>query len=239
MGKYGVKPAIPVINRAHPLAKGLVGCWPFFERGGTILRDISGKNNHGTLTDMDPAIDWVKTPSGYGLDFDGVNDRVVSSKNINITGASPRTVEFRVKKVRTGVIEFCVTFGYGSGSGQTGYAFSLGSSATNWEYEGNYQLWNTGIATAPYVDIWSHHVVTYNGTNFVWYIDGQIRATSGVITINTSNTVVEFGKVFYNGSYFQGIIDNVRIWNRVLSPKEITQLYANPNCIYKYFNNDF
>jgi len=50
---------------------------------GAIVADDSGNGNHGTLTGMDPATDWVGTPYGPGLDFDGSNDEVALSGLFN------------------------------------------------------------------------------------------------------------------------------------------------------------
>lgn len=44
---------------------------------GALWRDVSGHGHVATLTTMDPATDWVPTPYGYGLDFDGINDYLV------------------------------------------------------------------------------------------------------------------------------------------------------------------
>jgi len=43
---------------------------------GATLYDVSGRGNHGTLTNMDPATDWVGSPDGWALDFDGSNDHI-------------------------------------------------------------------------------------------------------------------------------------------------------------------
>ena len=71
---------------------GLVGAWaPALGPTGSTLRDVSGNNNHGTLTDMDPATDWVISGNprlpGWALDFDGSNDYIdIPSFNVaNIT----------------------------------------------------------------------------------------------------------------------------------------------------------
>lgn len=65
---------------ANNLRDVLVGAWSPAVTGrqtgatGFILPDLSGRGNHGTLTLMDPATDWV-TAQGYSsLDFDGLND---------------------------------------------------------------------------------------------------------------------------------------------------------------------
>jgi len=49
---------------------GLAFDWPCQEGAGTKAFDVSGYGNHGTLTNMDPATDWVASPYGRALDFD-------------------------------------------------------------------------------------------------------------------------------------------------------------------------
>ena len=51
------------------LWKGLVCKWaPSLGVTGLTLRDQSGHHNHGTLTGMDPAVDWVGSSMGVALD---------------------------------------------------------------------------------------------------------------------------------------------------------------------------
>ena len=64
-------PLVTLLRQGHPLSKGLVGCWLFNERGGDSVYDASGQGNTGTLTDMDPATDWVVSEKGSALDFSG------------------------------------------------------------------------------------------------------------------------------------------------------------------------
>ena len=69
---------------AHPnLWDGLVGAWmPTLGVTGETLRDVSGNGNHGTLTGMDAATDWVATSKGLALDFDGVDDYVNTNSSV-------------------------------------------------------------------------------------------------------------------------------------------------------------
>ena len=62
-----------------------VGAW-LLNDGGAQAWDSSGNRNHGTLTNMDPATDWVWTPYGSGLDFDATDDCVSLGTGFAITG---------------------------------------------------------------------------------------------------------------------------------------------------------
>lgn len=51
---------------------------------GATLFDVGGKHIHGTLTEMDPATDWIVGRPGWGLDLDGSNDWIDFGDNVNL-----------------------------------------------------------------------------------------------------------------------------------------------------------
>ena len=70
-----VKPSFyTALNRTHPLAKGLVGCWLLNENNGTIINDLAGTNDGELINNAA----WAITQKGPGLEFptDGGSDRV-------------------------------------------------------------------------------------------------------------------------------------------------------------------
>ena len=75
------------------LFKGLVGYWsPSAGPTGNRLRDLSGYNNHGTLTNMDAGTDWVVSGGKYALDFDVTNDYVDIGTRQYLSSGAPATV---------------------------------------------------------------------------------------------------------------------------------------------------
>ena len=221
-----IKPPLPVINQASPFAKRLVGCWSFFERGGTILHDISEKNNHGVLTGMDPATDWVKTPRGYALDFDGVDDYVEVSDSPTLNIINQITIEAWIKPksfpTYSNIIEKDQTGGYKLGLHNDNVVFTL------------YTIWDALSTGKVLVNEWSHVAATYNRSVVRIYINGRLDTSiSHNDQIGTGTSPVNIGRRRSNATaYFPGLIDEVQIWNRILNPREIATLYANPNILY-------
>lgn len=74
---------------------------------------------------------------------------------------------------------------------------------------------------------WHHAVVTQTGTTYVLYLDGSQSATGATAQgVNTGVSVGSFIGAYNATSYpFTGEIDEVCIWNRVLSSTEVSSLY--------------
>ena len=240
------KPPLGVqINHAHPLARGLVGCWLFNEGGGDIAYDLSGYGNHGTLNGMafppTTASGWNPGRDGVGLMFDGSNDYVDcgNDPSLNITDAI--TIEAWIKMVSTSTDGMIVA--------------KWGTFAdTQWSYFSRVDVTNprfgfsadgaTTCGIKTYTDLtivqnrWHHVVSTWRK------IDGTMRAyLDGVASsqiANCSNNLfisskpVSIGRDSDNAvHHFNGSIDQVRIYNRALTADEIQQLYIDPYCTFE------
>jgi hypothetical protein len=79
------------------------------------------------------------------------------------------------------------------------------------------------------VDRWSHVAVTYDGATLRLYVDGR-QAASRAITgaIQTPSNPVWIGGNLPYGEHFDGLIDEVRIYDRALSQREIRRDMAAP-----------
>jgi hypothetical protein len=73
--------------KSSNLWQGVVGYWSASAGpSGYRLLDRSGRGNHGTLTNMDAATDWVVDGGRYALDFDGSNDRLDLASSVTFSG---------------------------------------------------------------------------------------------------------------------------------------------------------
>jgi hypothetical protein len=119
---------------------------------------------------------------------------------------------------------------YNSYSYGTWYTLSSTSIELGDNSQGGYKYltFNT-----PTLDVaWHHIVYTKDGTNHTIYVDGSLDQSF------TSNAVISWveplfiGKRWTNNSsinWFNGIIDDVRIYNRALTAEEVTLLYKEAN----------
>src|SRR5262249_19415969 len=75
------------------------------------------------------------------------------------------------------------------------------------------------------VNTWTHLAVTYTGSTLTFYRDGVAVATSTVSgTLSPTTGTLQIGGSQF-GEYFNGLIDEVRIYNRALNDTEIQTLY--------------
>ena len=78
-------------------------------------------------------------------------------------------------------------------------------------------------------DKWHHVVLTYDGRNFLYYLDtqekiGKSKITGDIFIKNTPVTIGQAG-VGIEKEYFYGCIDEAAIYNRTLSKSEVIQLF--------------
>jgi len=198
----------PVISISDPNLKG----WFTFEEGaGTTVLDWSGHDRNATFRG-EPQ--WVDGYDGGGMLFDGTDDAVVSSFTEETWSAF--TVALWAKASTGGQDQYSCVF---SSHRPNNAGFQLGVDGANpgiYRYNGV----NGGIATIGTVTTnWVHIGVTCNGTRTLLYLNGTV-----VATINASDAVFNKFGVGINrneDNFFEGIIDEVRIYDKELTKEEL------------------
>lgn len=218
------------INWQHPLNDGLVGWWLNTpnSQGGTVLRDLVGRND-GTLANMNPATDWVKSnrPGGWGaLDFDGSDDDVSLPAGIVNVG-SEHISAFMWVNLRTK-----------NGTGNQVLLQQTGSSGRTWLYRdiSPLNVLGSSIGGFPTNSVqtvfantgeWHFVGVTYDQVTVRLYIDGML-AGSGVQTGESETGGFLIGKhksPSTSSEEWNGPIDDLHIYNRILFGTEPWELY--------------
>jgi len=113
-------------------------------------------------------------------------------------------------------------------------AFHFGCYFNN-PYNGRFRVGSWGNASGFTNDDlgndynWKHYVVTYDKSEeeFKFYINNSLTHTHSNHTLSIEATNFVIGsQLGYNESWF-GKIDELGVWNRILSSQEVTNLYNN------------
>ena len=204
---------------------GLVGHWTFdgSDISGTRAKDRSGNVNHGTLTNGPiQAIGRL----GQAINFDGVNDKitVLNATSLKMSGTLTMTAWIYIKSISLGS-DWNAILMKGSYT-NNGYGFLFQDTAVNGA--GVLRTYIPGIGTLDAtpnfkLNTWYHVAATASSDARRVYINGvQVASGSGgTVSVGTQTL-----NIADDGSYyFAGSLDDIRIYNRVLSAGEMSKLY--------------
>jgi hypothetical protein len=208
------------VTKDVDLEKGLVASFPF----NGNANDESGNGNDGTvhgatLTDdrfgngnsaysFDGNDDYIEAPSFSALNFNEI------SVSVWVKTVPGDINNHRIVTLDDGVDPEYHHFDIESNSGR-GLDVYIDQEAVgefDWQFEN---------------DKWTHIAVTYDGTTVYIFKDGQLTET-GTRIASPRNGVLFIGGVDapnYGAQIWDGEIDDIHIYNRVLSPAEISALY--------------
>jgi hypothetical protein len=219
------------INTQNPSDAALVARWGLDEGTGMTVNDSAGTAQNGTITGTN--FSWVtgapfdiapcaNIPSSM-IRFDGSNDYVTFGNAAEL-GLATFTVETWFKREGAGT-------GNSTGAGGIASLVPLvakgAPESDNSNVDANYIL---GINTAGTVianNNWHHAAVTYDGTTLSIYLDGMLENSLAVGQPPRSDSIQHAGlaaMLTSTGSRlgaFQGVLDEVRIWNFARSQTEI------------------
>lgn len=207
---------------------GLVGYWPFNEPVGTtsgVVTDLSGQGNSPVLTNFN-------TPNGI----------VASGKYGNALSLSGSYAKSDAASLPTGSVATVTAWVYPKAYGDSSYngivswgprtcsgtSLSLGlqnsgrPSLATWC---NDAFSTTGQVATP--NAWNHIAVVLNGTAVTFYLNGQATNATLASMPNLQSMNLFLGTTDLTPSrFFNGLIDDLRIYSRALTPQEITSQFA-------------
>jgi WD40 repeat protein/serine/threonine protein kinase/tetratricopeptide (TPR) repeat protein len=206
----------------------MVGWWEFNESFGGTADDSSGNGHIGKLVG-DPQ--WQPTGGQIGgtLEFDGDGDYVNLGEepDFDITGQITVTAWVKVNEFDSNWAAI-VTKGDSAwrlhqNEDTNGLGFACSGLA------GDVTEWGDVLGKVSVNDDqWHHAAGVYDGAKLCLYIDGQLdnfAAASGNININDEPVYIGENSE-ESGRYWNGLIDDVRIYSYALNEEEIKALYA-------------
>jgi len=212
----------------------LVGWWTFDSleihnstHNKTV--DISGNNNHGYLRE-DSSPELIRSKLGKGFEFDGTNQyiKVINDNSLNL-GNNLTLISF-IKNYQLPVSEdnlithiiqktqsYVLGFKHRFNLANNGSALWI-YNGTSWNHSGDYNIYNTRYKLIA---------GKYDGISSKLFVNNELVSSQDInLDIFTSTEDIYFSTPY--DSYrklFQGIIDEIRIYNRTLTDNEIKQLF--------------
>ncbi len=201
----------------------LVGHWKFDEGSGNIAVDVSGYGNDGTIN----GATWTTGKFGPGLNFDGTDDDVDcgNDESLNITGEI--TIALWIKPSVAG-----------EGGSNVGPVCKAEAGVDPWSWQlrynapggGNYMgfQFNGDPEGSTWVSVqqdllpgeWYHIAGTFDGANIVCYLNGVETERNTISGIRGGSGRFFIGQDGWD-NIFNGVVDELRIYNHALSAVEL------------------
>ncbi|MFN6039776.1 MAG: LamG-like jellyroll fold domain-containing protein [Bacteroidota bacterium] len=209
---------------------GLAGWWPF----NGNANDESGNNNNGIVNGATMTTDRFGN-ANKAYNFNGISSyiEVPNANNLQLTnnysicGWFNANIFFLTNTNDRRLISKVQSTGwYG------GYEIFIGGSTNDIAHTGNVGGNNFVLGSQGYsINNWYMFTVTYEGTTQKLFMNGVlVNSQPNTGSLQTSNLPLLFGKIGGNSGYFDGILDDLGIWNRALTQQEISDLYNAVNC---------
>lgn len=221
-------------QQEHGLASP-VAHWGLDETTGTMASEDYGQR-YGLLQNFaDDGSHWVKAMNGGGLRFDGIDDFVEISSHPGITGTRPRTVAAWIKLTERPTTSQTILVW---GSPEPGrywqldvdtnrklrFSCGIGSAVAYSKLVGDAQWHHIAAALDP-IDPGNAHV-----SDMRLYVDAQPQAVFEIVeypldTADIGNLRMGASQDPNEPDYFNGILDDVQLFDTALSPIHIQGLY--------------
>jgi len=229
---------------------GLVAEWNFEEGSGNTLKDNSGNGNDGTIY----GATWTTDGKfGSALQFDGVNDYVEIPDSPELSGGTGKnkTVEFWFNSNKQGghIITKWKDVSYKDWGTSIG---AVGPGLFFWYENRGYDRRFYGGTIEE--GVWHHGAFAFerstgsNNAKVTLYLDGEeldVINFDGVapdrlydMPDTTAPVSIGYSGKYYNNGFFDGKIDEIKIYNRVLSADEIKAEYDKKRVFFNIWNVD-
>lgn len=231
------KPVSPRVDRAHPMARGLIGAWAFTGRAGTVVPDLSGWGGHGASVSAPP---WQQSHPGYALDFDGSADYVDLSTSSHLdfaSAAGPLSITAWVRRDVTST--YMIALSRGATNPQYNFTWAASTDGTPNRLRLSFRTSAANVSVyggSAHTDTATWHLigVTCDGANIRFYWDGaEDGVTAETRTFDSvASSTTRIGAFTSGGAFSNGQIADVRVWRRVLSGAAMAGLFADPWRLY-------
>lgn len=196
---------------------GLVGFWALDDGEGVIAIDDSGNGNDGSLVN---APTWVDGKSEKCLSCDGTNQYLTCGDLSGLVAQNgPATIS--------------AWFFFTKLASDTGGWLGIHTQLQQHPAENRIYLREIGgdyfdVGSLLSINTWYHIALTYNGTHetSILYINKTPHSAT-IVSPEASHAILNPFNI--GNTTFPGLIDEIRLYNRVLAQEEIDFLFTYPN----------
>ena len=221
----GAAEFVPAPPASMSATHGLVAAYGFEEGSGTVVADASGSGNDGSILNAA----WSSAGMyGGALSFDGSSARVIVPDSASLHLRHMMTLEAWVKPSAISDAWRDVVY-----KGDDNYYLEAMSTTSGLPAAGGVFHGDGHRETFGTVELstgaWAYLAETYDGSALRLYVDGnEVSSVPETATLRSSAQPLEIGGDGIYGQYFQGLIDEVRVYNAARSPDEIRLDMATP-----------
>jgi hypothetical protein len=214
-----------VANAADP---NLVGWWKLDDGSGTIAVDSSGNGHDGTLNG-NPT--WVAGLHEGALEFGGQPDYVSVPYSAQLHPEDGFTLSLWAN-VAPGSSGWRSPITSRDTGPESGYIIYAGSNG-NWQFWiGTGSTWSNAEGPAVQTGEWTHVAAVYASGQQTLYINGQPTGqASATLSLNTAQVLLIGAGASedpVHTYFFQGVIDDVRVYDGPMTDAEIKELALRP-----------
>lgn len=226
-----MKPPFPRLQRSSQLAYGLLYAAPFYEGSGLSVYDVAN-SNHGTWGGT--GAKWGGGPSGWAGSFTAASTDYVAVTNdpsLNLVGDCTITATIRTGSAASSIY---ILSKQKTTANYNGYSLFVSSAGGVIKAEISDGTLTTLTGTKAVDDGVRHRIVfTRVGATGTLYIDGALD-TSGTVRSGDMTFAVNLNIGRFTGAtnYFNGLIEDVRLYNRAWSAAEVQVDAVEPWSIY-------
>jgi len=237
-GSITSTPAVLVVSPVSNVANGLTGYWNFDETSGVTAADSSPNANSGILYNFPgDSTTWVSGKIGKALNFGGPAYNQIVTVNSFVQPTNTFTISAWVwAKTELGNDTILDNYGQ-TGIGQCRFGLNSASKlASTVVPQGAAALTSTDASVLP-ARTWQHVALVADGMTVRLYRNGnQVASGSYNGTVANPSAVANmfFGaRIADDGvnlnttpGYWTGLLDDLGMWNRALTPNEILSICA-------------
>ncbi len=193
---------------------------------GTAL-DATTNGHDGSLVN---GTSYAAGKLGQAFSFDGVDDHITVNASGDLEPSPEISVAMWIKAMPSGGLKLLADSSHGSSNGNFGWAIQMTSAGRVGIAYGNSSGFPALDSTTVLADNTFHHfAATLDGTDMRIYVDGILDGTASYSgTPMGTGQEIRLGRHFSLTRQYNGLLDDVRIYNNALSGSQVLALTSVP-----------